>query len=100
MEHTIGYIKEPLRLIFHIGSTLLYLHLSLQCVLTIATNYNILIGQHAIYLLGFGLDNSTKEAWIQPRWSAGDRRKEFILLTFATGAMSMWAERLCFVVAL
>ena len=48
-----------------------------------ATNYNILVGQQALYPLGFGLDNWTEEAWIRPGWSAGDGRWELILVAFA-----------------
>ena len=50
----------------------------MKCVVTTATNYDIPIGQQALYPLGFGLDNWTKEAWIRPGWSSGDGKKVFI----------------------
>lgn len=62
--------------------------------MTSATNYDILVGQQALYPLGFGLDNWTEEAWIRPGWSAGDGRKEFIPVAFAAAAMTMSAEPL------
>ena len=51
-----------------------------------ATNYDILVGQQALYPLGFGLDNWTEEAWIRPGWSAGDGRRELIPVAFTAVA--------------
>lgn len=93
-ERATGYTRQPLQLIFCIGPRPLYSHLSLQCAVTSATNYDILVGQQALYPLGFGLDNWTEEAWIRPGWSAGDGRKEFIPVAFAAAAMTMSAETL------
>jgi len=93
-ERAIGYTRQPLQLIFCIGPGPLYSHLSLQCAVTSATNYDILVGQQALYPLGFGLDNWTEEAWIRPGWSTGDGRKEFIPVAFAAAAMTMSAETL------
>lgn len=39
-----------------------------------------------------GLNKWTEEAWIRPRWSFGDGRKEMILVTLGALAMSMVAE--------
>ena len=93
-ERATGYTRQPLQLIFCIGPGPLYSHLSLQCAVTSATNYDILVGQQALYPLGFGLDNWTEEAWIRPGWSTGDGRKEFIPVAFAAAAMTMSAETL------
>jgi hypothetical protein len=87
-----GYTKTPLRLIFNVGAGPTYTHLSMKCVVTNATNYDILVGQQALYPLGFGLDNWTEEAWIRPGWSSGDSRKEFIPVAFAATSMTMVAE--------
>ena len=92
-ERATGSTRQPLQLIFCIRAASLYSHLSLQCAVTSATNYDILVGQQALYPLGFGLDNWTKEAWIRPGWSSRDRKKEFIPMAFAT-AMTMLAETL------
>ena len=73
---------------FYVGPGPLYSHVSLQCAVTDATNYDILVGQQALYPLGFGVDNWTEEAWIRPGWSAGDGRKELIPVAFASGAMT------------
>ena len=54
--------------------------------MTDVTNYNILVGEQALYPLGFGVDNWTEEAWIQLGWSAGDGRKELIPVAFAAAA--------------
>ena len=51
---------------------------------TNATNYDILVGQQTLYLLGFVLDNWTEETCIRPGWSAGDGRRELIPVAFAT----------------
>jgi hypothetical protein len=59
---------------------------------TSATNYDILVGQQALYPLGFGVDNWTEEAWIRPGWSAGDGRKELIPVVFAASAIISSAE--------
>ena len=91
-ERATGYTKAPLRLIFNVGAWPTYTHLSMKCVVTNATNYDILVGQQALYPLGFGLDNWTEEAWIRPGWSTGDGRKVFIPVTFAATAMTMVAE--------
>lgn len=61
IEHAIGYTKESLWLIFCVGAGTLYAHLLLKCAVTSGTNYDILVGQQAIYPLDFGLDNLTKE---------------------------------------
>ena len=57
IEHATSYTKEPLHLIFHFGFGPFYSHLSLKCVVTNATNYNLLLGQQALYPFDFGLDN-------------------------------------------
>ena len=78
MGKVIGYTRHPLQLVFRVGSGPLFSHVSLQCAVTGATNYDILVGQQALYPLGFGVDNWIEEAWIQPGWFAGDSRKELI----------------------
>lgn len=45
MKCATGYTKEPLQLIFQVSSGPLYSHLSLRSAVTIATNYDILVGQ-------------------------------------------------------
>ena len=47
-----------------------------------ATTYDILLGQHALYPIGFGLDNWTEEAWFRPGWSLGDGHKESLPVSF------------------
>ena len=88
-ERAIGYTRLPLQLIFCIGPGPLYSHLSLQCAITSATNYDILVGQEALYPLGFGLDKWTEEAWIRTGWSTGEGRKELIPVAFAAAALTM-----------
>lgn len=44
-KHASYYTKQPLQLIFYIGCGPLQSHLSLECAVTTATNYDILIGQ-------------------------------------------------------
>jgi len=88
-KQTTYFIKQPLQLIFCIGPGPLYSHLLLQCAVTSATNHDILVGQQVLYLLGFGLDNLTKEAWIRSGWSIGDGRKEFICVAFTVVAMTI-----------
>ena len=61
-EKAMGYTRSPLRLMFYVGPGPLYSHVSLQCAVTDATNYDILVGQQALYPLGFGVDNWTEEA--------------------------------------
>lgn len=89
MEQATGYTKQPLQLIFCIGSSPLYSHLFLKYAVTNVTNYNILVDQQAHYLFGFGPNNWTEEVWIWPRWPTSDGRKEFISITFVATAMSM-----------
>jgi hypothetical protein len=43
-----------------------------------ATNYDILVGQHAFHPFGFGLNIWIEEAWIRPGRSDGYSRREFI----------------------
>ena len=54
--------------------------------MTDATNYDILASQQALYLLGFGLDSWTEEAWIPPGWSTGNGHRELIHVAFAAAA--------------
>jgi hypothetical protein len=49
-------------------------------------NYDILVGQQALYPLGFGLDNWTEEACIRPCSLAGNGRRELIPVAFAAAA--------------
>ena len=91
-EKAMGYTRHPLRLMFGVGSGPLYSHVSLQCAVTDATNYDILVGQHALYPLGFGVDNWTEEAWIRPGWSAGDGRKALIPVVFGASAVTSPVE--------
>jgi hypothetical protein len=56
-ETALGYTRHPLQLMFGVGSGPLFTHVSLQCAVTGATNYDILVGQQALYPLGFGVDN-------------------------------------------
>ena len=60
----------------------------MKCVVTTAINYDILVGQRALYPLGFGLDNWTEEAWFRPGWSSGDGKK----VAFTATSMTMVAE--------
>ena len=48
--------KEPLRLRFQVGSDA-YAYTVVRCVVTNAETYDILVGQQALYPIGFGLDN-------------------------------------------
>jgi hypothetical protein len=79
-------------LMFGVGIGIVFSHISLQCTVTSTTNYDILVGQQALYPLGFGVDNWTEEAWMRPGWSAGDGRKELILVVFAAGTMTLTTE--------
>ncbi len=60
-EHPMGLTKAPLRLQFNIGTDA-YTHISLRCVVTNATTYDILLGQQALYPIGFGHDSWIEEA--------------------------------------
>ena len=92
IERATSYTKTSLRLIFNVGARPTYTHLSMKCVVTNATNYDILVGQQALNPLGFGLDNWTEEAWIRPGWYSSDGKKVFIRVAFATTSMTMVAE--------
>ena len=77
---------------FAVGPGPLFSHVSLQCVVTGATNYDILVGQQALYPLGFAVDNWTEEAWIRLKWSADDGKKELIPVVFAASAVISTGE--------
>lgn len=70
-EKAMGYTRHPLQLMFGVGVGPLFSHVSLQCDVSGATNYDILVGQYVLYPLGFGVDNWTEEAWIRPRLGLG-----------------------------
>ena len=89
-----SYTTQPLQLIFYLGSGPLYSQLSLQCAVTSASKYDILIDYQGIFSLDFGLDKWTKEAWIRTGWSTGDGTKKFTLVAFAAAAMTMSVETL------
>ena len=84
-EHPTGLTKEPLKLQFKVGNDA-YTHISVRCVVTGATTYDMLLGQQALYPIGFGHDCWTEEAWFRPGWSQGDGRKEMLPVTFAASA--------------
>jgi hypothetical protein len=62
VERATGYTREPLLLNFRVKLGDPPAPLLLRCAVTDATNYDILVGQQALYPLGFGLDNWTEEA--------------------------------------
>ena len=66
VERATGYTREELQFNFQIKPEDSPTPLLLMCVLTDVTNYDILIGQQALYPHGFDLDNATKEALICP----------------------------------
>ena len=59
-----------------------FTYVAVRCVVTNTTTYDILLGQHALYPIGFGLDNWTEEAWFRPGWSLGDGHKESLPVSF------------------
>ena len=67
-EQPTGLTKETLRLRFKVGIDA-YTHISVRCVVTSATSYDILLGQQALYPIGFGHDYWTEEAWFGSGWS-------------------------------
>ena len=77
--------KEPLRLQFQVGTDA-FTHISVRCVVTSATSYDILLGQQALYPIGFGHDAWTEKAWFRPGWSQGDGRKEDMPVIFGSFA--------------
>ena len=86
-----GHMKEPLYLIFRVGWGPTYWHFFLKCAVTCVTNYDILVGQQTLYLLGFWLSNWTEEAWIWPRWSSKDGWKNELMLPWCIGHVpSSW----------
>ena len=62
MERATGYTREPLKLSFRVKLGDPPTPLLLRCTVTDATNYDILVGQQALYPLVSGLDNWTEEA--------------------------------------
>ena len=77
-----GLTKEPLRLQFKVGADS-YTYVAVRCVVTSATTYDILLGQQALYPIGFGHDSWTEEAWFRPGWSLGDGHKENLPVSFS-----------------
>ncbi len=90
-EQPTGLTKEPLRLQFKVGTDA-YTHISVRCVITGATTYDILLGQQALYPIGFGHDCWTEEAWFRPGWSQGNGRKEILPVLFGTLADLMQGQ--------
>ena len=85
MEQPTGLTREPLRLLLNVGTDA-FTHISVRCVVTSATSYDILLGQQALYPSGFGHDSWTEEAWFRRGWSQGDGRKEVIPVIFSSFA--------------
>ena len=82
IEQPTGFTKEPLRLQFKVGADS-YTYVAVRCVVTSTTTYDILLGQQALYPIGFGHDNWTEEAWFRPGWSLGDGHKESLPVSFS-----------------
>ena len=64
-EHPTWLTKEPLKLQFKVSNDA-YTHISVRCMVTGATTYDMLLGQQALYHIGFGHDCWTEEAWFRP----------------------------------
>ena len=94
-EHPMGLTKAPLRLQFNIGTDA-YTHISLRCVVTNATTYDILLGQQALYPIGFGHDSWIEEAWFRPGWSQGDGWKEALPVDFGSLASTTGSQTAMF----
>ena len=60
IEHPMELTNAPLRLQFNIGTDT-YTHISLRCVVFNAITYDILLGQQALYPIGFGHDSWKEE---------------------------------------
>ena len=60
VERATCYTREPLQFSFQVKLGDPPASLLFRCVVTNATNYDILVGQQALYPFGFGLDNSTE----------------------------------------
>ena len=68
IEQPTRLTKEPLRLQFKVGADS-YTYVVVRCVVTSSTTYDILLGQQALYPIGFGHNSWTEEAWFKPGWS-------------------------------
>ena len=86
VERATGYTWEPLQLSFQVKPGDSPAPFLLRCSVTDATNYDILISQQTLYPFSFGMENWTEEAWIRPRWLAGDGRRDLIPVAFAAAA--------------
>ena len=86
VKQTTSYTQESLQLSFRVKPGNPPTRLFLRCVVTDATNYDILVGQQTLYPLCFDLDNWIEEAWIRLSWLAGDGRMELIFVAFAATA--------------
>ena len=53
IEHPTEHTKEPFRLQFKVSNDA-YTHISIRCVVTSVTTYNMLLGQQTLYFIGFG----------------------------------------------
>ena len=69
-EQPTGLTKESLRLQFKVGA-IAFMYVAVRCIVTNETTYDIFLGQHALYPIGFGLDSWTEEEWFRLGWSLG-----------------------------
>ena len=81
-EQPTGLTKEPLCLQFKVGADS-YTYVAVRYIVTSATMYDIILGQQALYPIGFGHDSWTEEACFRPGWSLGDGHKESLLVSFS-----------------
>ena len=64
-EQPTGLTKKSLRLQFKVEVDA-FTYIAVRCVVTNATTYDILLGQQALYPIGFGLDNWTEDVATLP----------------------------------
>ena len=85
LEGGLGELLQPLKIDFKKG-TADETTISVPCLTTSATSYDLLLGMDALYQLGMGVDPWTEHAFYRPGWRTQDKRIALLELDLVTTA--------------
>ena len=83
LEGGLGELLQPLKIDFKKG-TADETTISIPCLTTSATSYDLLLGMDALYQLGMGVDPWTENVFYRPGWRTQDKRTALLELDLVT----------------
>jgi hypothetical protein len=93
IEEVLGESSDFIALNFNEGTDQ-KIYLQVKCLVTNATNYDVLIGQEALFPPGFIIDNWFKHAYYRMDWETDDHQLGYIPFDYM-GTIVLWLTIVC-----